>query len=129
MTGLDTNVLVRYFTQDDPEQFQGTLTLLNRKGAKFFVPDIVLIELDWVLGEVYDWSKAEIVETIANLMTVHNLLFENEPRLHRALKAVRQGADLSDELIVALCDGSGCKDIATFDKGMIKRHKSFAFTP
>ncbi len=45
MTGLDTNILVRYLTQDDPTQFQAALRLPNKKGAAFFMPDLVLVEL------------------------------------------------------------------------------------
>src|SRR5436190_22107462 len=102
MTGLDTNVLARYLTQDDPTQFQAALRLLNKKGATFFVPDLVLVEVDWVLSGVYGWTRDEIAETFARLLTVHNLVFEDEGRVRGALKAMRLGADLSDALIVAL---------------------------
>ena len=49
MTGLDTNVLVRYLVQDDETQFRAVLALLLKKKATFFVPDLVLVEADWVL--------------------------------------------------------------------------------
>ena len=129
MTGLDTNILVRYVTQDDEAQFLAALRLLNRKGALFFVPDIVLVELDWVLSTIYEWTRDEIAETIGRLLTIHNLAFANEDDIRSALKAVRQGADLSDALIAAHSKHAGCKDLATFDKGLAKRHPHFAFVP
>ncbi len=129
MTGLDTNVLVRYLTQDDPAQFQAALRLLNRKGATFFVPDLVLVEVDWVLSGVYAWTRDEIVETFARLLTVHNLIFEDEGRVRGALRIVRLGADLADALISALCRERGCRDLATFDKGLQKHFPRLAFTP
>ncbi len=46
MTALDTNVLVRYLAQDDESQFRAVLRLLNRKGATFFVAELVLAETD-----------------------------------------------------------------------------------
>lgn len=129
MTGLDTNVLVRYLAQDDETQLRAVLALLLKKEATFFVPDLVLIEADWVLRSLYEWTADEIAETFGRLLSVHNLVFENEGRIRHALRAVRRGADLSDELIVDRCREMGCKSVATFDKGMAKRHPGFAVTP
>jgi len=129
MTGLDTNVLVRYLAQDDDAQLRAVLNLLLKKGATFFVPDLVLIEADWVLSALYQWTVEEIAEAFARLLSVHNLHFENEGRIRAALRALRHGADLSDELIVDRCREMGCKTVATFDKGITKRHPGFAVTP
>ena len=129
MTGLDTCILVRYLTQDDPAQFQAALRLLTKKSATFFVPDLVLVEVDWVLSGVYGWTRDEIAETIARLLTIHNLVFEDEGRVRGALKTVRLGADLSDALIAALSQEQGCQELATFDKGFLKHFPKLAFTP
>lgn len=129
MTALDTNVLVRYLTQDDDAQFRKVLQLLNRKRAEFFVCDLVLAETDWVLRSLYDWSGAEVADAFARLTTIHNLTFENEARLRSSLKALREGADLADELIIRTCRTMGAKAFATFDKGIIRRHKPFASEP
>ena len=129
MTGLDTNILVRYLTQDDPGQFQASLRLLNRKGSTFFVPDLVLVELDWVLTGIYGWTRGEIAETFARLLNIQNLVFEDEGRLRSALKAVRSGADLADALIAVLAQERGCRELATFDKGLLKYFPTLAFAP
>lgn len=129
MTGLDTNVLVRYLAQDDEPQLRSVLTLLLKKGATFFVPDLVLVETDWVLSTLYEWTPEEVAEAFGRLLNVHNLTFENEGRIRAALRAMRQGADLSDELIIVRCRDMGCKTVATFDKGITKRHPGFAVTP
>ncbi len=129
MTGLDTNVLVRYHAQDDEVQLRAVLAMLLKKNATFFVPDLVLMEVDWVLTSLYNWTADEVAEALARLLTVHNLIFEDEGRIRGALRALRQGADLSDELIVDRCRDVGCKTLATFDKGIVKRHRGFAITP
>ena len=129
MTGLDTNVLVRYLAQDDDAQFQKVLQLLNRKRATFMVWDLVLAETDWVLRSLYDWTGGEVADAFARLTTIHNLSFENEARLRSSLKALREGADLADELIVRSCKDHGAKSLATFDKGIVRRHKPFAELP
>ncbi|MCW1913614.1 type II toxin-antitoxin system VapC family toxin [Luteolibacter sp. GHJ8] len=129
MTALDTNVIVRYLTQDDEEQFTKVLKLLSKPKAVFFVCDIVLVETDWVLRELYDWSGNDVAEAYSRLATIPNLIFESESRLRSALKAVRDGADLSDELIVRSSREQGAKELCTFDKGILKRHKTFARLP
>lgn len=129
MTALDTNVLVRYLTQDDDVQFQKVLQMLNRKRAIFYVCDLVLAETDWVLRSLYDWTNLEVADAFARLTTIHNLTFESETRLRSSLKALRDGADLADELIVRSSRDHCAKDFATFDKAIIKRHKPFAGPP
>ena len=129
MTGLDTNVLVRYLTEDDAGQFQAALRLLNRKGAEFHIPDLVLVEADWVLASIYKWSREEIAETLARLLSIHNLVFEDESRIRGALRILRAGADLADALIAARCQENECRELATFDKGMVKHFPNFAFVP
>lgn len=54
---------------------------------------------------------------------------EYEARLKSSLKALREGADLADELILHGCCDSGAQTFATFDEGIIRRHKPFATAP
>jgi predicted nucleic-acid-binding protein len=129
MIGLDTNVLVRYLAQDDEEQLRQVLALLLKKGAMFFVADLALVETDWVLSSLYQWTPDEVAEAFRRLLTVQNLAFEDEGRIRGALRAIRQGADLSDELMVDRCREMGCRSVATFDREMTKRHRGFAVMP
>lgn len=129
MTALDTNVLVRLLAQDDDVQFRKVLQMLNRKRADFFVGDLVLAETDWVLRSLYNWNGDEVADAFGRLTTIHNLSFENEARLRSSLKALREGADLADELIVRSCRDHGAKSFATFDKCIVRRHKPFAGAP
>lgn len=129
MTALDTNVLVRYLAQDDEPQFLKVLQMLNRKRATFFVCDLVLVEASWVLRDLYDWTGDDVAEAFARLATIPNLVFEDENRLRASLKSLREGADLADELIVRTSRDLGAKDFVTFDKDLVRRHKSFARHP
>lgn len=129
MIGLDTNVLIRYLTRDDESQYRATMKLLMRKSASFFVADLVLVEADWVLSSLYDWSRDEIADAFTRLLQVHNLQFEDEDRIRHSLAAVRRGADLSDELLIAMSRNHGCREFATFDSAVAKRHTKFAFVP
>ena len=129
MTGLDTNVLVRYLTQDDEEQLRIVLAMFLKKNATFFVSDLVLVETRWILRSLYDWTDDEVADAYLRLLTTHNLDFENESRLRSAIRGMKNGADFPDELIVDRCRAHGCRNIATFDKDMAKRHPGFAAPP
>ena len=129
MTGLDTNVLIRYLTRDDEGQYRATMKLLTRKAARFFIADLVLVETDWILSKFYNWTREEIADAFARLLQVHNLQFEDEDRIRHSRGAVRRGADLSDELLIAMSRIQGCLEFATFDTAVAKRHAKFAFVP
>ena len=129
MIGLDTNVLIRYLTRDDESQYRATMKVLMRKSANFFVADLVLVETHWVLSSLYDWTHDEIADAFARLLQIHNLQFEDEDRIRHSLAAVRRGADLSDELLIAMSRNHGCREFATFDSAVAKRHTKFAFVP
>ena len=129
MIALDTNILVRYLVQDDEGQLLKVLQLLNRKRATFFVCDLVLVEASWVLRDAYHWTGDDVADAFARLATIPNLAFENENRLRASLNALREGADLADELIVRTSLDLGAKEFATFDKDIVRRHKNFARHP
>ena len=129
MIGLDTNVLIRYLTRDDEAQYRATMKLLTRKVARFFIADLVLVEADWILSKFYNWTREEIADAFARLLQVHNLQFEDEDRIRHSLASVRRGADLSDELLIAMSRDQECREFATFDTALAKRHTKFAFVP
>lgn len=129
MTALDTNILVRYLTRDDEGQFQKVLRLLNRRDGSFYVCDLVLVETDWVLRSLYEWTGTEVADALTLLTTISNLFFEDESRLRLSLKGLRDGADLADELIVRASRDHDAGAFVTFDKGIVRRHKPFAGPP
>ena len=52
MIAIDTNILVRYITQDDLQQAEAAENLLaiyNNKPQSIFINNIVLCEFIWVL--------------------------------------------------------------------------------
>jgi predicted nucleic-acid-binding protein len=105
------------------------MQLLANEDSTFFLPDLVLVETDWVLTSLYDWKSSEVAAAFISLLQVKNLVFENEMRLRPALRAVIDGADLSDELILARTREAGCAGFSTFDKAVLKRHPGFAEAP
>lgn len=129
MISLDTNILVRFFAKDDEAQLRKVHGLLGRKDTTFFVCDLVLVETQWVLRSIYEWTCPEVAAAFFRLTSIHNLEFENEARLRVAINALQEGADLADELIVKTSRERGAESFTTFDKAIIRRHKGFAVLP
>lgn len=120
MIGLDTNVIVRYLTQDDKKQSTKANKLIDEQLSSTtlgFITLISLVEVTWVLESCYEQPKEALVETIHALLTTKQFLIENAEVACLALKRYINGnADFSDSLIAALSEHYGCYQTFTFDK-------------
>ena len=120
MIGLDTNVLVRYLTQDDPGQARRANTIVvesTAAGQRCFIGPIVLCELAWVLRGAYDRSKTDLVKTLELILATKQFEIGDKDLVREALDAYRMGrADFADYLIGAGHRHAGCVETLTFDR-------------
>jgi predicted nucleic-acid-binding protein len=120
MTGVDTNVLVRYIVEDDPKQSRAAADLIERavdEGEPLFVSQIVLCELVWVLSYAYRFSRVEIIAILLQLRRVAQLTIEAPDEVRRAIDAyAAQRGDFADYVIAERAIANGCSTIATFDR-------------
>jgi predicted nucleic-acid-binding protein len=119
MIGLDTNILVRYLTQDDQEQAEKAVKLiesnLNQK-CSMFINNIVFCELIWVLERGYKYSKQQIASAIRMLLGAQEFAFEQLDSLWIALdKYEKDKIDFSDALIGELNKSYKCAHTYSFD--------------
>lgn len=118
MTGIDTNVLVRFFTKDDLEQGSRAKQFLRVLSPESpgFVSLVSLIELIWVLRSRYRLSKAELIQHLERLLDSPELMIENQTAVSLALRRFASGkADFTDCLIERSGAAAGCKETVTFD--------------
>jgi len=120
MIGLDTNVIVRYLTQDDKKQSLVASNFiennLNEKNMGF-ITLITLVEVTWVLESCYNQKKADLEAVIESLLTIKQILVESTDVVYLALRKFREGkADFSDALILTVSEEAGCDKIVSFDK-------------
>ena len=120
MVGLDTNVLVRFITDDDPLQSPIARRAIEGAAAQSTLLHIcvpVLCELVWVLGTPpYGYARSEIADTIELLLEADALEIEARDLVRAAARAYRSGsADFTDLLIGGLNRRSGCRTTLTFD--------------
>lgn len=120
MTGLDTNVLVRYLTDDDPVQARRAAAWIGTavaRGEDCFVSAIVLCEVTWVLRGAYDVSKSDLLLTLDRLLATARFVIGDKDVVRTAVDAYRAGrADFADYVIGALNRKAGCGKTVTFDR-------------
>lgn len=124
MRALDTNVLVRYFAQDDPRQSALATDLLERQlGAaeRGFVSLVVLVETVWVMESRYGASVEQVADILLDLLDTASLEVQDAPAVRAAvLRYRRGGVDLHDCLIVALAAVRKAR-VVTFDAKAARR--------
>ena len=122
MIGLDTNILVRYLTQDDPDQSRKATNEIEKglsAGHMFFIADIVMCELVWVLETAYGYERREIVPVLENILRTKQFQFENKDLLWKNLADYRnRKGDFADHLIGQVGHKAGCRETITFDAGL-----------
>jgi predicted nucleic-acid-binding protein len=120
MTGLDTNILISYLTQDDPVQAAKATEILERRltaRTPGFVSVVVMVETVWVLDRAYGLTAQEIAAAVERLLQVEVLAIENEQEIFTAMIALKQGrGSFADALIAELGARAGCTRILTFDQ-------------
>ncbi len=124
MIGLDTNILVRYFAQDEPRQSAAARDLIDNKLSREnpgHITVIVLVEFAWVLKRLYGGKRGEIVEAIEGLLSASTISIESKRLVRSALRAFAASkADFSDCLIVQINSDAGCELTYTFDQNASK---------
>src|SRR6202161_2718671 len=120
MIGLDTNVLVRYLSQDDPVQSAKATEIIERRLTPKnpgFVSIVAMVETVWVLDRAYSLTAQEISTAVERLLQVEVLAIENEQQVFTAMVALKQGrGSFSDALIAELGARAGCTRTQMFDQ-------------
>ncbi|PZX14897.1 putative nucleic-acid-binding protein [Palleronia aestuarii] len=119
MIGIDTNVLVRFLTGDDPAQSAAAGRLIGSLSAERpgFVCREVTIELVWVLERAYRFGRREIAGALEGLLGARELVIEAAEIVGLALsRYARGGPGFADQMILAQCATAGCSEVVTFDR-------------
>ena len=116
MNGIDTNVLIRYLTQDDPKQARAVDALIAstiEQGSRLRVDDVVVCELVWVLRHAYRFDRATIASTLEKVLSTALFAFEDRNVLRQALDDYRaRGGDFADYVIGRRNQKAGCETLS-----------------
>jgi predicted nucleic-acid-binding protein len=119
MRAVDTNVLVRLATRDDPQQ---TLAAEAFVSAGAWVPHLVLVEAMWVLSSVYGLEPGKIATALEMFLSHQDLTIQDADAVEAALENFRKRPALgfSDCLILEVARKAGHLPLGTFDRGLGK---------
>jgi len=124
MIGLDSNILVRYLTQDDPIQSPKATEIIERRLTEEnpgFVCILAMAETVWVLDRAYGLAAHEISASVERMLQTNVLVVENEQEVFTAMIALKEGhGSFADALIVALGARVGCSRTLTFDRKALR---------
>jgi len=125
---VDTNLFIRYLTNDDPLLADRVEKLLDEAASgniALISTELVIAETVWVLESSYNLSHLEIAPLIKGILATTGLEIINGDIVGCALMAYEQkNIDFVDSYIVALMDKRGIKDIYSYDRKHLSRVKT-----
>ena len=113
MLAVDTNVIVRYLTRDDAEQFATASALIQDEDV--YVCTTVLLETEWVLRGAYRFSRERVIGALAAFAGLPRVTLEDPASAAKALDWTLRGMDFADALHLA--KAQGCDAFISFDRG------------
>ncbi|RZT57375.1 putative nucleic-acid-binding protein [Microcella alkaliphila] len=119
MIGVDTNVLVRHLTGDDPQQSPRASAFFAERSAAdpAAISIITLVETVWVLTRGYGLSRDRVHAIVRALCRSRDVVVQHDGVVIRALRdADEAGCDLADALIAHLAIDAGADGTVTFDR-------------
>ncbi|MBS0639052.1 MAG: type II toxin-antitoxin system VapC family toxin [Proteobacteria bacterium] len=125
MIAVDTNVVVRLITADDPRQSLQVAKLFG--SGEIFLSKTVLLETEWVLRRLYRFDRPTIVRALRNLIDSSNARCEDETRVRRALAWAADGMDVADAMHLA--SSPRAERFATFDRALIRSSRKAGTLP
>lgn len=122
MIGIDTNVLVRAYLEDDKYQALEAQEFLSKASSnnKLFISSYALLEFVWVL-KVKNFSREQIHQAAITLVTSENIVIGQRMVVLNALEKYTKGkADFGDYMILAEGEINKSYQVKTFDKEFSK---------
>jgi predicted nucleic-acid-binding protein len=117
MIAVDTNLVVRILTNDDPSQARRAVKIL--KSDDIFIPKTVLLETEWVLRHAYEIKRSKIIIGFQKLIGLPNVRVEDPDSVYQAISWYENKLDFADALHLA--SSKKCASFATFDSSLIKK--------
>ena len=132
MIGLDTNVLARYYIDDETDVEAQRQRLAARRliesGQPLMVSKSVVLELEWVMRGYYSFNQAEVTRVIRHLLEQTGITVEGRDAVEQALSNCEAGIDFADALHHA--SYKSCDSVATFDdRKFARRAKKLGLAP
>jgi predicted nucleic-acid-binding protein len=124
---VDTNLFIRFLTNDDPAKADQVGKLLDDAAAglvKLVTTEMVIAEIVWVLESSYSLKNVEIAPLIRGILATSGLDVINAPQVARAIELYEsENIDFIDGYIAAIMERHGISELYSFDRKHISRIK------
>jgi predicted nucleic-acid-binding protein len=117
MIAIDTNIIVRFLTQDDELQFQKSREIFQNQDI--FIGNTVIIETEWVLRFAYKFQRTDVCAALRKLFGLPNVNLTNASLITQVLQWHENGLDFADAFHLA--HSQHCSEFYTFDDKFVKR--------
>ncbi len=125
MLAIDTNLIVRYLTGDDPGQAAQARALIDNN--EVFVSTTVLLETEWVLRSVFAYAAPVIARRLRAFAGLPTVAIEEPAVAAQALDWMEGGMDFADALHIG--KASACTAFVTFDRRLVRAAKTLNAMP
>jgi predicted nucleic-acid-binding protein len=115
---LDTNVVVRYLVQDDPEQSAVATALIDEltETDPGYLSVVTVVETYWVLRRAYKVGTDRCAEVLEGLVDARELRVDHDAIVRAAVTASRGGVEFADAVMAELGRAAGADYTVTFDQ-------------
>jgi predicted nucleic-acid-binding protein len=125
MLAIDTNLVVRYLTGDDPDQSAKAKAVIESESV--FVCTTVLLETEWVLRSVYGYDAVQVVGALRGFAGLEQVTIEDDATTAQALDWMQAGMDFADA--VHLLKAADCDAFVSFDRKLARAAKRLGAIP
>jgi len=122
MIGVDTNIVVRFLTGDDPSQAAKARAIFRKETV--LIPETVILETEWALRHAYGFEPAAIHLAFSKLCGLPNVVLHNPHRMMTALQWYAGGMDFADAL--HLTASQECRIFYSFDGKLARKAADFS---
>jgi len=125
--GIDTNILLSLRLQRDAQtkKAQSLFEDCLKEKLQVYIPDIVVVETEWVLRSYYKQSKDQIIEFLEEVMLIKNVLMHDKKLYRIVLETFRTtNLDLIDCMIIVQIQDFKVDKFLTFDENLKKLYEN-----
>ena len=117
MTAVDTNVVVRLLTQDDPKQAAAAKSLFA--AGPIWIAKTVLLETEWVLRSLYGFDAKTVRDAFTKLLGLKNVHTEDKASMAEALALTEHGIEFADAIHLSSRPPGAA--FVSFDRSFVRR--------
>lgn len=129
LCSIDTNILLRLILRDNKEMFSRALDLITSNGMYFYVPDLAIAEVVYVM-EGKNYSRAKIVDELETVMRAPRLDYYEElfAKVFR-MYVERPKLSFNDCYLACAMEMKERTPLYTFDEELAKQHGAVCLVP